>query len=199
MGWALAHPSFSFQVTKYLMARTSKPKALKFFVDLDPSGVPFVASVEFCSAAMSISWGQAFAGVLDLNEDNEPYVAVHIIDRYSNAVEIAKSPFTGGDITTEVSAKNYDAIVAALQKPQFDEDEELPPPANEAVEEDEEVEAEDDDQEVEDDDNDEDNVAFDDSADEEVEEEDEDEDLVYDDEVYSDEDDFEEEDEEEDE
>lgn len=110
------------------MGRVAKPRPLSFHVDVDGNGTPFISGIEFCSADMSQAWGQSFAGILDLNDSSEPYVAVYIADRYSNLIRINKSPFTGGEIVTTVNSKVYDEIVSALLASRVPEG---PPPADE--------------------------------------------------------------------
>jgi hypothetical protein len=162
------------------MARVAKPRELSFYIDLDADGVPHISNMTFCSATMSQSWGQTFAGVIDLNSDGAPYVAVYIVDRYSSLVEIHKSPFTGGDITTEVNPKVYDEVVEALSNQQEAPaiEEELPPEDvvdDELVEDDELVDTEDleedDFEEVDDDDAAEDEEDWDEEDDEDEDEE----------------------------
>ena len=131
------------------MARTAKPRPMKFYVDLDSDGVPFIAKVEFCSVAMSQAWGQSFAGILDLNDQQEPFVNVYMIDRYSNLIGFNKSPFTGGELITEVNGKAYDQIAASLLAAKVNPEYEPPPDVDEinglfaeAVEDGEEVDEE---------------------------------------------------------
>lgn len=96
------------------MGRIKKAKALRFTVNCTEEGMPYIETIEFDSHQMSTVWGRYANCSLGLNAQGEPEVYVYIGLPDVGSFPIVKSPFTGGDIETEVPAAIYETVVQAL-------------------------------------------------------------------------------------